>query len=349
MAACAAAKFFPSEPQLKAWRRAGLIPRPLEQHGRGRTRGSTTTYPPGTAAHLVALGELHKRERQLGPLAFLLWWHGFPVATATVCQALHQVIDEAEKALSLLVADAELTEQGWTAVERLEQDPRIPAALKRARKRAGKGHMSTVGRLLILGAGGVFPGWGETTLDDQPASALMSSAIGIGVLNGLLSASGTRERIPEDVEAALGALSASVNPGMLRSTLAEATDADLELARAELRAFASLIADVLYLSEKTPDLLAAVRQRDDHRIDPLSLIGLHAFGTIVQQLVPKWRELRAADAMLLFLAGLSLCRKPAIRRGLRDITRNGDEHHATRMEAERFFEAMSVNETEPPP
>jgi len=147
----------------------------------------------------------------------------------------------------------------------------------------------------------------------------------------------------------LGALSASVNPAMLRSTLAGATDADLELARAELREFASLIADVLYLSEKTPDLLAAVRQRHDHRIDPLSLLGLQAVGTIVQQLVPKWRDLRAIDAMLLFLAGLSLCRRPAIRRGLREIIRNGDQHHVTRMEAELFFRAMSGNETEPQP
>lgn len=337
MAAARAAGFFPSEPQLKAWRRAGLIPRPLDQHGRGRKRGSTTTYPPGTAAQLVALGQLHQRERQLGPLAFRLWWQGFPIPMTAIRQALHQVIDEVEIALSNVIADGELTELGWEGLERLERDSRLPSTLKRARKRAGKARMSTVGRLLILGAGGAFPGWGATPKGGPSDRDLVTAAVGISVLNSVLSAFNAKERIPDDAETALSALSDHVNPNALRAVLVNATDADLETARSELGEFSSLLADILYLSEKTPDLLGALRQRNDQVINPLSLFGLQAFGMIVQQLAPDWRKLRATDAMLLFLAGVSLCRRPATRRGLRAIAGSGDELHLTRIEAERYF------------
>ncbi len=177
----------------------------------------------------------------------------------------------------------------------------------------------------------------------------MTAAIGIGLLNGVLSASGTKERIPEDAEAVLRSLSASVNPIALRTALTEATDADLEFARTELREFASVVANALYLSEKTPDLLATLHQRGVAAIDPLSLVGLQVFGMLVQQFVPEWREFRAIDAMRLFLAGLSLSRTPAIRRGLQEIAKNSDQLHATLIEVERFFGEMSRNESEPKP
>lgn len=338
MAAAHAAGFFPTDVQLKAWRREGLIPRPLAQHGRGKARGSITVYPAGTTEQLIALGELRKREHQLGSLAFLLWWQGFPIPSTSVREALAQVIDKAETVLSELVTDDDLTEPGWDGLERLEQDPRVPPSLKRARKRAGKFSMSTVGRLLVLSAAGAFPGWGAAPEGETSDRDLVGTAIGIGVLNGVLSAFGAKVRIPEDAETALGVLSDHVSPETLSQVLVESTDQDLETARAELCEFAALIADVLYLSEKTPDLLASLQERDlSHAINPVSLLGLQAFGMIVQQLAPDWKRLRTTDIMLLFLAGLSLCRNPAFRRGLRSVTTSHDHFHSVRIEAEKFF------------
>jgi len=67
-----------SADQLKRWRRADLIPRPVQAHQPG-VRGSRTTYPPGTLRQLVRVCELHTHFRKLDRVRFELWWAGeFP-------------------------------------------------------------------------------------------------------------------------------------------------------------------------------------------------------------------------------------------------------------------------------
>ena len=61
--------------QLKRWRRAQLIPRPLQVHTGGH-RGSHSSYPAGTLTQLLAVCELHERFRKLDRIRFELWLTG---------------------------------------------------------------------------------------------------------------------------------------------------------------------------------------------------------------------------------------------------------------------------------
>jgi len=64
-----------SADQLKRWRRADLIPRPVQSHPSGN-RGSEATYPPGTLNQLLAVCELRDRFKKLDRIRFELWWAG---------------------------------------------------------------------------------------------------------------------------------------------------------------------------------------------------------------------------------------------------------------------------------
>lgn len=333
--------FFPTDVQRKAWRRAGLIPRPIDQLGLGRERGSTTIYPAGAGRQLAALGRLHRRERGLDSLAFLLWWQGYAVPTPTVKHALERAIVQFETTVAHLVADRELSEAGWDAVERLEASPRLPQSLIRVRKRVGKRKMSTVGRLLVLGGSGVFPGWGSTSLGEASDADLMSSAVGIPLLNTVFGAFGMKQVIPEDPERAFSVVSAKVSPSELRAALAESRDVDLETSRAELREFATIIDDMRYLSLKTPDLHAALERSGQTAINPIEQMILTIFAIVVRQFVPDGQHLSTRESMWLFLAGVSLSRMPVIRKGLRMIGAEQDRLHSTRLEAERYFASLS--------
>lgn len=81
--------------QLVRWHRAGLLPRP-SQRPLGRGRGTMTTYPPGTAAQVVALCQIRDDERRLDRIAFRLWWEGFNVDLAVIREQLQAVLRSIE-------------------------------------------------------------------------------------------------------------------------------------------------------------------------------------------------------------------------------------------------------------
>jgi hypothetical protein len=81
--------------QLVRWHRAGLLPRP-SQRSLGRGRGTMTTYPPGTAAQVVALCQIRDDERRLDRIAFRLWWEGFNVDLAVIRKQLQAVLRSIE-------------------------------------------------------------------------------------------------------------------------------------------------------------------------------------------------------------------------------------------------------------
>ncbi len=61
--------------QLKRWRRAGLVPRPRQEHRRGR-RGSWSRYPAETAGQLISVARLHATTHRLADLVVSAWWEG---------------------------------------------------------------------------------------------------------------------------------------------------------------------------------------------------------------------------------------------------------------------------------
>ncbi len=198
--------------------------------------------------------------------------------------------------------------------------------------------MSTVTRAFVLTASGAFPGWSKR-VEGEPADVdLMAMAIGIPLVNGLFTAAGVRTQIPQDAANALRSLSAKVNPNALRAALEQSMDNDLEMNREELRAFFTVIDDLLYLSRKTSDLQSALKQasRSD-LLDPGGLLMLTMLATLVNQLVPNRHEFSTRDLIWLFLAGISLSRNPKVRHGLREIGRAGSQFHEVRVDAERYF------------
>lgn len=65
-----------SPDKLKRWRRAELIPRPVQTHPVGQP-GSEASYPPGTLTRLLGVCELRKRFKKLDRIRFELWWSGY--------------------------------------------------------------------------------------------------------------------------------------------------------------------------------------------------------------------------------------------------------------------------------
>jgi hypothetical protein len=333
LAAVRAAGYAPTDVQLKAWRRSGLIPRPVDQHGLGQARGSTTVYPAGTAAQLAALCRFHATERGLDALAFLLWWHGHPVATARVRSALERALAGFARDVAALVDDEGLTEAGWGTLDRLEATPRLAAGWSVLRRRVSRGKLSTVGRFLFLAAAGQFAAWPEQPADDIPDAKVMALAMGIGALNRLGAAFGVADWFPDDPAALLAGASELAGPDALGATLTGVTDAELERARDDLREFARVLGDVLFVLGQGPALLAAVAQAagTDAVADaaPALRLGAEAYAKVA----PLWQATGAGEQMLLFLAGLSMLRRPDLRTGRDHIVGETADLHEIRVAA----------------
>jgi hypothetical protein len=67
-----------SETRLARWHREGLIPQP-RQKSLGRSKGTVSWYPAGTACQVLVLCQIRKCYRSLDEVGWRLWWHGFPV------------------------------------------------------------------------------------------------------------------------------------------------------------------------------------------------------------------------------------------------------------------------------
>jgi hypothetical protein len=128
--------------QLVRWHRAGLLPRP-SQRSLGRGRGTTTTYPPGTAAQVVALCQIKDDERRLDRIAFRLWWEGFNVDLAVIREQLQAVLLSIEADIQR--ADGDLPRRGVDAVISRSFGQRRVAAMMTAALRppADPGRMIT--------------------------------------------------------------------------------------------------------------------------------------------------------------------------------------------------------------
>jgi hypothetical protein len=121
--------------QLARWHRAGLLPRP-SQRSLGRGRGTMTTYPPGTAAQVVALCQIRDDERRLDRIAFRLWWAGFTVDLAVIRKQMQAVLRSIETDLQRSADDPPPCTHGIDAVMRRSFGQHRIAAMMTAAQRS---------------------------------------------------------------------------------------------------------------------------------------------------------------------------------------------------------------------
>ncbi len=140
---------------LADWHRHGLIPRP-EREFPGH--GSVSLYPLGTDAQLLALIEIHSREKRLDYVGWELWWSGFPVSLDLVRQVLDGFAAEWDEEMRYLVDPhtRELTSWINDVADEAERAP-LHGQLGRARKRLGRNQFPAFVRLSVAAILGRVP------------------------------------------------------------------------------------------------------------------------------------------------------------------------------------------------
>lgn len=160
----------PSTAQIARWHRAGLLRRP-RQRPLGRGKGTETVYAFGTGDQLVALCEIHFREkvRRLADIGWRLWWRGFTVddeywrpelkAAAANCDhainALTEPIDADE------TDERDLTDDALDQIDALSERRSKNRLFRQLRKRVGRKSLPTFVRLALLTAVGAFNGFND--------------------------------------------------------------------------------------------------------------------------------------------------------------------------------------------
>lgn len=213
--------------RLHRWTLAELLPSP-NQPGLGRGRGTEALYPGGTTKRARALRRLLTEQHALDYARWGLWWEGFPVPESEVRTLLLKRLEWFENYRTVLrkvldlndgqerFSESEL-EARYQRMERLARGRLNDAILRRIRKRVGKENFLSV--LLLF---------------NEMATASLDPGRGLADLRLLERALG----IPPQMQGKLPwlqAIAGLVDPGRLRPALAAATDADLSVAREELR------------------------------------------------------------------------------------------------------------------
>lgn len=269
-AARAAVGFTPSEKQRKDWRAAGLLPGPLRQAGRGRGRGSVTLYPPGTGALLAAICRHSRPKKPLAHVAMLVWWDGYRLPDeAKIREMLDQTLSDWEGLAAPWVDIDAVAPEEWAKLDQ-QLGARLPPHMRIVMKRAGKGPFRYIAATMLNMAAGGFDGfrpYGNASADEARADAI--AALGVD----------QAQWVSRDITAQFSALSAVVKPATLREVLRDATDADLEQARDEVRDIVNLIDNVSRLAARLGGngALTPFEHLDGRSLTPGMLAGFVLF------------------------------------------------------------------------
>ena len=172
-----------TERQLERWRKNDLIPRP-RLHSLGRGKGVRSDYPPGTCEQLVALLELHRRERRLNRLRFALWRQGFPISPVATKKTLDKLAFGSEHQYRKELRGKSPAEAAADAATWAMPDLLHSQMGRRVHKLLGSEaavhHLFTSMIQLGLGGGHVFtqPGTPDTS-GQQPVAELLLQALGL--------------------------------------------------------------------------------------------------------------------------------------------------------------------------
>lgn len=239
-----------SADQLKRWRRGGLVPRPRQEHARG-LRGSRSWYPPWTADQLEAVARLHQTAHRLDELRVDVWWAELWVEPRAVRASLVSLLDRTSaKARAIRGEHRDASEAADAIVSATNLKSDASAAVRLMRRRLGHRRddlLNVLWVLLVLGLGGELV-WEAEDEDEAPsARELLERAGGMdrakreSVADGepwLPSTANARDYLSQLRDAG------AFNVEDLARPIREASDEDLEQARADAHLFADRLSIV---------------------------------------------------------------------------------------------------------
>jgi hypothetical protein len=292
LATARAAGFPVTDAQLARWHRAGLLAKPTVR-SRGRGLGTESLYPAGTGARLVRIATVHAREHRLAYAAWRLWWEDGGPLSVPAREHLRRTgawMDESKRAVADLVRrDAEGDPEAAALVDGVYQAAergRLSGPLAAARKRTGTDRFSSVARVLLEIAGGSFTGYATDPTSGESADdeAIFENALGL-----------TRARTDRFGSAGPW-LEGETGPDLMRlaslmsshsfAAAAATSDADLDAARRELRAFVEVISGAALLAARLfrPDagafagIASGLAQMDHPRAQAFLLLAWSILG-----------------------------------------------------------------------
>jgi hypothetical protein len=281
-----------SRTQLVRWHRASFIPQPIQRHQAG-VRGSTSWYPTGTRAQLQAFCALHTRERNLPTVAWRLWWTGYPIPIAHARTQLAEVVTQWQQEVGkarVLLAARDASEEGAEAFDQLllqAATGRTPRkVIRQARQRLGRERFTTFVRVALEVATGSFAGFYHDPEQGSDADERQLVEAGLG-----LSRARTDRLLdlppwlPEGAGEVLSLLSQQFRQHPLGEGLVSAPEAELTVARNEVKLVLSLIEAFMAMAQQVFGRQA---------------FGLGALAQIIHEMTPPdqarflvlWRTLR---------------------------------------------------------
>jgi len=228
-----------SADQLKRWRDAHLIPRPVQSHPRGR-QGSASFYPPGTLTRLLRVSGLRRLHKKLDRIRFELWWDGDFVGQLDPVREL--LVEQLDRALSPLRNHRDRYDDPFDAAEAAVTGDALAGrepGLRAMRRLAGSGeNLKSVAHAIfeeLFGGSPVWDGASAGPAEAEPSlRELVERAIGVARAKATTASDRTPLLPPEaDIVEAIRAFNEQRvwdlnDPGW---AIRQATDDDLEQAR----------------------------------------------------------------------------------------------------------------------
>ena len=230
---------------LRRLHRAGVIERP-RQRSRGAL-GSQTLYPPGTTTVLLEALEVHRKQRNLRTVAWMMWWRGLTrpelAARKQLTAFAHKLIEIERRLVSVA---GNLTEEAEDMLDRAGT-ARFSKPLRQMRRRVGADRFDEVVQALLYVAAGQATALGPETLGQLEHAMGMDRARTdvLGSING--------PWLDGDVRQDMVTIGELASAKGLLGVLEAASDDDLDAARDEVVRFATGIADLAYAMRRTID------------------------------------------------------------------------------------------------
>lgn len=299
-----------SASQLGRLHRAGLVPAP-NVRALGRGRGTESRYPPGSAARLVRVMDVHAGEHRIAYVAWRLWWEeggAIPESARRFLAQLARSFDhERERLGALLTGDTEGEPSAVAAMDKFyaeAESGRVSGVLGQARRNIGRERFATFLRVLAEVGTGHFTGYEEGD-EEEEIEALVDRALGLDrARTDHLAHSDPWFGGSTGIDfAALSRILASRS----MVALAQATDLELDQARVEVRSLIGVITTIAPMFDR--------------------LFGRSAFGFGIIARTFDAQTPRAQSFML--LGWLALRQDDALRAGLKRIALVAPQAEAT--------------------
>lgn len=318
--------------QIRRWHRAGLLPRPVQEHAKGKP-GSETIYPADTGDQLLALCEIRRKIRRIRSVGWRLWWRGFCVHEKYWKTWLRKLAREYD-VLGPQIAEClfqnhnrEISDRGFKIFRKL-RDARTRiriAPFRQLRKRVSPEDWETFMRLIFEIQSGTFAGWNvATALDDPDLTRDKATLVrGLGLHRARSDRiAGSKPWLEGDIDQPLVTLARSLKNRRWEDFVSSFSDEEMKQARDELRC-------VLIIALNVADPLEAI-------------FGKHAFGFGVMASIARLFEDRVHAMMFIFW--LALRTAPEMRQNVDQFLRQ----HADAVEFGRLYSALEIKRRDDP-